>query len=183
MATKWSALMRLPCRLMAPRSAWCTDQRCRRNGPYLVLGSGDADIARASQLQHAVEDMHRHVDFSRSPFISMGAQPVADHLFPSPDRGLGLRAPVVTRDCLPGYAARLGDTPEVAVTLRRRDVSRWAWHRRGLRRHNHRRLRVTVGNRGINTVLIVDPITHERGQWIDDLLEQRADLRAVVHIF
>src|SRR5208282_411013 len=43
--------------------AWCMDQRCVRNDPNPCLGSDDADIARASQLQHAVEDMDRHVHF------------------------------------------------------------------------------------------------------------------------
>jgi hypothetical protein len=48
-------LMNIHCKLLQA-TAWCTDQRCRRNGPYYVLWSGDADIARASQRQHAVED-------------------------------------------------------------------------------------------------------------------------------
>jgi len=49
--------------------AWCTDQRCVRNDPNPCLGSDDADIARASQLQHAVEDMDRHVHFSHPTFV------------------------------------------------------------------------------------------------------------------
>ena len=39
---------------LARDPAWCTDQRCVRNDPGPCLGSDDADIARASQLQHAV---------------------------------------------------------------------------------------------------------------------------------
>ena len=49
--------------------AWCTDQRFVRNDPNPRLGSDDADIARASQLQHAVEDMDRHVHFSHPTFV------------------------------------------------------------------------------------------------------------------
>src|SRR4051794_22067396 len=39
----------------------CTDQGWGRNDPSPVLGSCDADGLRASQLQHAVQDMDRHV--------------------------------------------------------------------------------------------------------------------------
>jgi hypothetical protein len=49
---------------MASIPAWCIDQECVRNDPNPRLGSDDADIARASQLLHAVEDMDRDVDFS-----------------------------------------------------------------------------------------------------------------------
>jgi hypothetical protein len=37
--------------------------------PHPRFGSGDADIARASQRQHAVEDMDRDVDFSHPTFV------------------------------------------------------------------------------------------------------------------
>ena len=50
-------------------AAWCMDQRCQRNGPNPFLGSDDADIVRAAQLQHTVEDINRHVDFSRPTFV------------------------------------------------------------------------------------------------------------------
>src|SRR4051812_19395381 len=107
--------------------------------------------------------MHRHVDLSRPTVIPARAQPIADHLLPSSDGRLNLRTPVVARGCLPAHAACLGDTPEMAVALCRRGVSRWAWHRRGTWRHNHCRVRVTFGNRGVNTVLIVGPVASERG--------------------
>ncbi len=50
-------------------TAWCMDQRCQRNGPNPFLGSDDADIVRAAQLQHTVEDINRHADFSRPTFV------------------------------------------------------------------------------------------------------------------
>src|SRR3954449_6179731 len=106
--------------------------------------------------------MNRHLDLSRPTVIPARAQPITNDLLPSSDGRLDLRAPVVARGPLPGHAARLGDTTEMAVALRWRGVSRCAWHRRGPRRHDHRRLRVTVGNRGVNTVLIVGPIAGER---------------------
>src|SRR3954465_5619840 len=127
----------LNCWMVAATPAWCTDQWYRRNGPCFVLWSGDADIARASQLQHAVEDMNRHLDFSRPTLIQARMQPIADDLLPSPDGRLNLRTPVVARGCLPGHTTCLGDTAEVAVALCRRGVSRCAWHCRDPRRHDH----------------------------------------------
>src|SRR4051794_6554280 len=127
--------------------------------------------------------MHRHVDLRCPTFIPARAQPIAEDLFPSPDGRLDFRTPVVTREGLPGHAARLGDTPEMAVALGWRGVSGSAWHRRSAGWHDHRRVRVTVGDGGVNTVLIVGPIPRERGQRIDDLIEQRADLSAVIDIF
>ena len=35
----------------------------------IALESDDADIVRASQIQHAVEDIDRHVDFSHPTFV------------------------------------------------------------------------------------------------------------------
>jgi hypothetical protein len=48
---------------------WCRDQRYARNDPNPRLGSDDADIAWTSQLQHAIEDMDRHADFSHPTFV------------------------------------------------------------------------------------------------------------------
>src|SRR4051812_33449607 len=83
-------------RAMTRSIAWCTDQGCGRTDPYPASGLGDADVVRAPQLQHAVEPVDRHVHRGRPPLIRMRAQPVADHLFPSADGGLGpgaLRVP------------------------------------------------------------------------------------------
>src|SRR4051812_13530205 len=46
-------------------------------------GSGEADIARASQVQHTIEDVGGDVHLGRPTLIRVRAQPVADHLFPS----------------------------------------------------------------------------------------------------
>src|SRR5690348_2619391 len=106
--------------------------------------------------------MNRHLDFSRPTLIQARTQPIADDLFPSPDGGLDLRAPVVARGCLPAHAARLGNTAEGAVALGWRGVSGCAWHRCDTWRHNHRRLRVMVSDSGVNTILIIGPIAGER---------------------
>src|SRR3954462_10230235 len=83
--------------------------------PPTPSGSGDADVLRASQLLHAVEHVDRHVHLGRPTLIRMRAQPVADHLLPSANGGLGLGAFRVPGRCLPGPAPVLGDVLEVAV--------------------------------------------------------------------
>src|SRR5215218_6130863 len=52
-----------------------------RTHPNPVLGSCDADGLRASQLQHAVEDVDGNVHLGHPTLIRARAQPVADHPF------------------------------------------------------------------------------------------------------
>jgi len=84
--------------------------------------SVDADIVRASQLQHAVEDMDGHVHFSCPTFVHTRAQSVADHLFPSCDRRLYLGPPVVAGGFLSSHAALLGDRGRMCVVPRQATV-------------------------------------------------------------
>src|SRR5271165_5447675 len=166
--------------IMRPRPGFC---------PYYAQlsqpdpGSVDADIARASQLQHAIEDIDGHVHFSCPTFVHTGAQPVADHLFPSPDRRLYLGPPIVAGGFLPSHAALLGDALEMTVALCRRGRGHFARHCSAARRHNHRGFRVTVSDAGVNAVLIIRPIADERGQRTHDLVKRRAGLSAIVHVF
>ena len=81
-------------------------------------GSSDADIVRASQLQHAVEHMDGNVHLGRPTLVRVRAQPVADHLFPPPDGGLSPSAFVVPGSLLPSHAPVLGDALEMVVALR-----------------------------------------------------------------
>src|SRR4051794_10145578 len=83
----------------------------------------------------------------------MRAQPVADHLFPSADGGLGLGAFRVPGRPLPGPAPVVGDMLEVAVPLGRRALSCLARHGGRARRHNNGRRGVALGDAGVNTVL------------------------------
>jgi hypothetical protein len=55
--------------MIVAQTAWCVDQRRVRNDPNPRLGSDDADIARASLLQHPVEEMDRHVKLSLLTFV------------------------------------------------------------------------------------------------------------------
>ena len=65
----------------------------------------------------------------------------------------------------------------------RRGFCRTTWHRRGAGRHNHRRVGVPVGDSSVNFILIVGAIAGERGHRIRDLIEQGADLSAVIDVF
>src|SRR3712207_4589765 len=159
------------------------DQVRSCSGPYSRSGSGNAGIARASQLQHAAEGMHSYVNLSRTTFVQTRAYVITDHLLPSSDCRLGLGALVVPGGLLPGHATFCGDTLEVAVALCRGDVSRTTWHCRGAWRHDHRRLKVTFSNSGVNSMLIVGSIAGHRRQRIRDLVEQSASLSAVIGLF
>src|SRR4051812_39897612 len=67
---------------------WCTDQGAGAMDPYPVLGSCDADGLRASQLQHAVQDLDGDVHLSRPTLVRTRAQPVPDHALEPADGGL-----------------------------------------------------------------------------------------------
>src|SRR4051812_26176109 len=63
--------------------------------PPPVLDSSDADGLRASQLQHAVEHVDRHVHLRRLTLVRVRAQPVPDHALEPADGGLGAGTPVI----------------------------------------------------------------------------------------
>jgi len=50
--------------------------------------SDDADLARASRREHAVEDMNSLVDVDYPTFVHTWAQPIADPLFPAPQEAM-----------------------------------------------------------------------------------------------
>ena len=72
-------------------------------------------MVRASELQHAVEYMNGNIHLGRPTLVRVRAQPVADHLFPSPDGGLGPSAFGVAGPLLPPQAPVLGDALKMAV--------------------------------------------------------------------
>src|SRR5215207_3134891 len=123
--------------------------------PQPRLGSSDADIVRASELQHAVKRMDGDVHLGRPTLVRARTQPVADHLFPPPDGGLGPSTFVVPGPLLPSHAPVLGDALEMSVALRRRGLGRRARHRAGPRRHDDRRLGMARGDIAVDTLLII----------------------------
>ena len=64
--------------------------------PLPAPTSCDADGVRASQLQHAVQDMDGDGNLGRATLILTEAESVTDHLFVSPDGSLDAAALVVT---------------------------------------------------------------------------------------
>src|SRR3954465_10179560 len=145
-------------------------------GPYPVLGSCDADGLRASQLQHAVQDLDRHVHLSRPTLIRTRAQPVPDHALEPAHGGLGPGARVVARGLLPAHPALLGDELQVAVPLRRRGLVRGAGHGGRARRNDDVRLGMALGHVGVNALLVVRAVRRDGGDRVRDLVQQGADL-------
>src|SRR3954466_11589493 len=89
-------------------------------------GSSGADVIRASQLQHAVQDLDRHVHLSRPTLIRTRAQPVPDHALEPADGGLGPGARIVARGILPAHPALLGDELQGPAASARSRPWRWA---------------------------------------------------------
>ena len=56
--------------------------------PHPSSSSGDADGNRASRLRHAIQDVDGDTNFCASAFVRVEAQPIADYLLISTDRGL-----------------------------------------------------------------------------------------------
>src|SRR5215207_8687201 len=139
----------------------CTDQGCERNDPSPVLGSCDADVFRASQLQHAVQDLDGDVRLGRPTLVRVRAQPVPDHALVPADGGLGSGTPVISRRLLPSHPALLGNELEMAVALCRRGLGRLARHRRGARRYDDGGRGMALGDAGVDTVLVVRPVAGE----------------------
>src|SRR4051812_20719036 len=75
----------------------------RAHWPLPRPGSSGADVLRASELQHAVQDLDRHVHLSRPTLVRARAQPVPDHALEPADGGLGPGARIVARGLLPGH--------------------------------------------------------------------------------
>ncbi len=103
------------------------DQGRGRNDLHPGLGSGDAALARASELQHAIEGKGNDLHLGRPALVGARAQPVADHLLPPCDGGLGFGAPVVPCPFLPSHVAVLGDASEMAVALGELGLGRVMW--------------------------------------------------------
>src|SRR3954464_10050506 len=154
----------------------------RAHRPLPRPGSGDADGLRASQLQHAVQDLDRHVHLSRPTLIRTRAQPVPDHALEPADGGLGPGARVVARGLLPAHPALLGDEVQVAVPLRRRGLGRGAGHGGRARRNDDVRARVALGHGGVDALLVVRAVRREGGDRVRDLVQQGADLGGIVFV-
>src|SRR4051794_8985125 len=151
---------------------WCMDRRRGRDNPRPRPGSGDADVIRASQLQHAVERLGGDCHLGRPTLVRARAQPVADHPLPPRDGGLGPGPLRVPGRLLPAHPAVRGDEPEVAGAPRRLGPGRLARHRRRARRDDDGRLGVALRDAVVDAILIVPAVAGERGQRARHLIER-----------
>ena len=77
--------------------------------PHPHLTSGNTAGNRASQLQHAVQNIDGDTNFGSATLVFMEAQPIADHLFISADGGLHPATCGVARRLLPADPAFIGN--------------------------------------------------------------------------
>src|SRR3954471_19030614 len=66
----------------------CMDQRCGRTEPDPCSGSYDADVFRASQLQHSVRHVGCDGYLGRLSPVRLRTQPLADDALPTRDIAL-----------------------------------------------------------------------------------------------
>jgi len=129
-----------------------------------------------------VERVDGDVHLGRPTIIRARAQPVPDHLLEPADRGFGSRPRRVAGRLLPGHAPVFGNVLQVAVALRGRGRGRVARHGGRARWNDNGRFWMALGNAGVNAVLVIPAIAGERGHRACDLIEQGADLGAVVDL-
>src|SRR3954465_13055171 len=149
--------------MVCPFWPCCTDHGWGRNDPYPVLGSCDAAVGRASQLQHAVQDLDRHVHLRRPTLVCVRAQPIPDHALEPADGGLGPGGRVVARGLLPAHPALLGDELEVAVALGGGRLGRRAGHGGRTWGDDDGRLGVARAGAGVDAVLVVRAVACDGG--------------------
>ena len=73
----------------------CMDRRCGRIEPHPCSGLYDADVLRASQLQHSVQHIDGDRHLGRLSPVRLRAQPFTDDALPARHIGLHQGAPVV----------------------------------------------------------------------------------------
>jgi len=139
--------------------------------PQPRLGSGGADGDRASKLQHTVEGMDSDVHLDRPILVRVRAQPVTDDLFEPADGRLGSGPFRVSGGFLPGCPPVLGDALQMVIPLCGCDLSCFARHGRGTRRHGDRRFGMTLGGGGRNAVLVVRTVAGKEGHGSRHLIE------------
>src|ERR1700746_4172895 len=145
--------------------------------PSLVV-SCDADVARASQLQHTVQDIDSNCHFGGLTLVGLRAQRLTDSPFPAANIGFHQGTPVVPRRFLPTHAAMFGYRLQMPVTRSGRILGRLARHATRTRWHNDRRIGMAGSGLAVDAVLVVCPIAGQRRCGIINLVEQGTDLRA-----
>jgi hypothetical protein len=146
----------------AAAAACCRDQRDGRIDPSPNSVSHYTDGLRAPELQHPVQDIHSNGRFGHLTRMRTRAEGITDHPLVPADRPFRQGAPIVAAVLLPAHTAALGDLLQMPITLRRRGVRGLARHGGCAWRYNNRGLRMTFGNRIVDIVPVVGPITSKR---------------------
>src|ERR1700676_3252816 len=111
------------------------------------------------ELQHLVEGSGGDGDLGRFSLISPGSKRITDHAFVSADRRFNFRANIIAAGFLPGHSAVFGDLLDVLIAPRRSGFGGRAKGRGRTRRNDDRRIRTTLGDRLIYSVLIVSSVS------------------------
>jgi len=106
-----------------------------------------------------------------------------DHPLVSTDVGFHQRAVVIAGRFLPTHATALGNELQMLVTLRRRGVGRLGGDRARTRRSDDCCIWIARRHLAADVVSVVCAVTDEGCDGTPDLVEQRVDLQAIVHVF
>ena len=80
---------------MLPHTTLLQRGEISRRQPLPTFSLGDADGVRASEVDHAVQNLDRDGNLSIPPVLGLEPQAVADHALPTTEEGLDPRAHVV----------------------------------------------------------------------------------------
>ena len=137
----------------------------------------DTDIVRASERQHPVQGSRGEGNLGRLGLVCARPKRIAYHALVAPDRCLDLGPQIVAAGFLPGHAAAFGDHPQTVITLCWSGFSRGARHRARPRRHDDGGIRMTLGNRLADPVLVVVAVDSKGDDRIGDPCNNMAALR------
>jgi hypothetical protein len=172
-----SAIARRECDCVAERRV---SKVRRHNLPNPICYSSGTDIVRASQGQRSIQ---RSDGKGVLGLAGTRSKRIADHALVSADRRLDLGSLIVAAGFLPRHEAPFGSHPQVTVALCRDGLGRGTHNRARQRRHDDIGIRMTLGDRLTDPVLIVIAVGDEGCDGIDDLVEQRVNHRTIIDFF
>src|SRR5271156_4497764 len=115
----------------------------------------DADVARASQLQHTVQDVDSNCHFGRLTLVGLRAQRPTDDPLPAANIGFHQGTPVAPRRFLPTHAAMFGNRSQMPVTQSGWILGRLARHATRTRRSYDRCMGMEGSDLAVDAVLVV----------------------------
>jgi hypothetical protein len=124
--------------------------------------SCNANVRRASQLQHAVQNVDSNCHFGCLTLVGLRSQCMTDDPFPAANIGFHQGTPVVPRGFLPTHAAMFGNHLQMPVTRCGRRLGRRARHRGRPRCHDDRGIGMAGSDLAVDAVLVVCTIAGQR---------------------